>query len=118
MQLSKAELGKLAARYQEKADRAFMNYQETGIPRYDRERRNAEDLAEALRAAANAAEDHERLGHLNADFVWIASQADQALAENAPREKLAEILEHIISYATMSCNYARRERPSEKGGAQ
>ena len=84
MQLSKAELGTLAARYQEKADRAYQNYQETGISRYDRERRNAEDLAEALRAAANASEEHSALSSLRAEFVWIAGKADAALAENAP----------------------------------
>ena len=117
MQLSKDDLGKLAAKYQEKADRAYDNYQATGISRYDRERRNAEDMAEALRAAANAADEHVQLGHLRAEFVWYASRADAALAENAPREKLAEILEQIITAAAVSCNYARRERPSEKGGA-
>lgn len=114
---SKDELGKLAAKYQEKADRAYDNYQATGMPRYDRERRNAEDMAEALRAAANAADEHSMLGSLRAEFVWIAGQADTALAENAPREKLVKILESIISYAAMTCHYARRERPSEKGGA-
>jgi hypothetical protein len=117
MQLSKAELGKLAARYQEKADRAYQNYQETGISRYDRERRNAEDLAEALRAAANASEEHSALSSLRAEFVWIAGQADAALAENAPREILADILENIVSYAAVSCHYARRVRSAEKGEA-
>jgi hypothetical protein len=117
MQLSKEDLAKLAARYQEKADRAYQNYQETGISRYDRERRSAEDLAEALRAAANADEEHSALGSLRAEFVWIAGQADAALSENAPREVLADILENVVSYAATTCNYARRERPSEKGGA-
>ena len=115
MQLSKAELGKLAARYQEKADRAYQNYQETGISRYDRERRNAEDLAEALRAAANASEEHSALSSLRAEFVWIAGKADAALAENAPREILADILENVVSYAATTCNYARRERTPTSG---
>ncbi len=117
MQLSKNQLDALAAKYQLKADNAYDNYQATGISRYDRERRNAEDIAEALRAAANAVDEHTMLGHLRAEFVWYAGQADTALAENAPREKLAEILEQIITAAAVSCHYARRERPSEKGGA-
>lgn len=116
MPLSKEDLGKLAAKYQDKADRAYQNYQETGVFRYDRECRNAEDMAEALRTAANATDEHEMLGHLRAEIVWYALQADAALAENAPREKLAEILEHIISAAAF-CHYARRERLSEKGSA-
>ena len=117
MQISKEDLAKLAAKYQAKADRAYQNYQETGISRYDRERRNAEDLAEALRAAMNAVEEHQLLTSLKAEFVWRASRADEALAENAPREKLAEILEGIVTSAAVFCHYARRERPSEKGGA-
>lgn len=52
------ELEKLAERYQQRADRAFENYQETGIKRYDTERNNMEDLADALRMAANAADEH------------------------------------------------------------
>ena len=44
MQLSKDDLGKLAAKYQEKADRAYDNYQATGISRYDRERRNTVEI--------------------------------------------------------------------------
>lgn len=109
MQLSKDELEKLAAKYQDKADRAYRNYQETGVSRYDRERRNAEDMAEALRAAANAAEEHSALGSIRGEFLWIAGQADKALAENAPREKLAEILEGVVSYASACCSYARRK---------
>ena len=112
MLLSKERLGTLADRYQGKADRAYQNYQETGISRYDWERRNAEDLADALRAAANASEEHESLGFLRAEIVWYAGKADKALAEDAPREKLAEILESFISFAAVSCNYARQERES------
>ena len=114
MQISREELGKLAAKYQEKADRAFQNYQETGISRYDRERRNAEDLTEALRAAANAAEEHQMLASLKAEFVWRAGVADDALAQNAPREKLAEILEGIVTSAAVFCKYKRRERKTDE----
>ena len=54
--MNKEELIKLANKYQVKADNAYAIYQVTGISRYDRERRNAEDIAEVLRAAANASE--------------------------------------------------------------
>ena len=53
--MDRSELEKLAERYQQKADRAFENYQDTGLRRYDTERNNMEDLADALRMAANAA---------------------------------------------------------------
>lgn len=38
MQLSKNQIDFLAAKYQLKADKAYDNYQATGISRYDRER--------------------------------------------------------------------------------
>lgn len=56
--MDKKTLETLAERYQKRADRAFENYQETGIKRYDTERNNMEDLADALRMAANAADEH------------------------------------------------------------
>ena len=55
--LSKAELEVLTEKYEAKAERAYQNYQETGISRYDRERRNAEELADAMRMAAQASDD-------------------------------------------------------------
>lgn len=109
MLISQKQLEALAAKQQLKADRAYNRYQETGIPRYDRERRNAEDLADALRVAANAADEHLMLGNLRAELIWHAGQAEAALAVCAPRDKLAEILEQIIDSAAALCNYARRE---------
>lgn len=54
--MTKKELIALADKHQEKADKAYKNYQETGITRYSRDYRNSEDLAAALRMAAKAAE--------------------------------------------------------------
>ena len=65
--MDKKKLMELAERYQHKADTAFQNYQETGITRYDTTRRNNEDMAEALRMAASAKEDHDRMIHLR----WV-----------------------------------------------
>lgn len=62
--MDEKKLLELAERYQRKADTAFQNYQETGITRYDTARRNNEDMAEALRMAASAKEDHDRMIHL------------------------------------------------------
>ena len=107
--ISKEELIKMAKQYQEKAERAFMNYQETGMSRYDSQYKKADDLASALRAAANAADEHSTLGSLRAEVVWWAGKADALLAEDAPREKLTALLESIISYASAVCHYRRRE---------
>ena len=54
--MSKAELEVLAEKYEAKAARSFQNYQETGISRYDREYRNADSLASAMRMAATPRE--------------------------------------------------------------
>ena len=62
--LSKAELEVLTEKYEAKAERAYQNYQETGISRYDRERRNAEELADAMRMAAQASDDYSQLINL------------------------------------------------------
>lgn len=59
--MTKEELIALADKHQEKADKAYKNYQETGITRYSRDYRNSEDLAAALRMAANAEENHRSL---------------------------------------------------------
>lgn len=44
--MSKAELEVLVEKYEAKAERAFRNFQDTGIRRHDRERRNAEELTD------------------------------------------------------------------------
>lgn len=109
MMLKKEELEKLAARHQAKADRAYQDYQATGITRYDRERRNNEDLADAFRAAANAAEEHQELGHLRGEVVYLASRADKAIHYNAERDELVTILNDLICYASVCCKYKKME---------
>ena len=79
--MDKKKLMELAERYQRKADAAFQNYQETGITRYDTARRNNEDMAEALRMAASAKEDHDRMIHLRgvlSQLAWRAAEANRA----------------------------------------
>lgn len=73
--MKREELEKLAEKYQQKADKAFQNYQETGMTRYDREHRTNEDLAEALRMAARAADDSSRLVDLRVTLAELGSRA-------------------------------------------
>lgn len=73
--MNRVELEALAAKHQEKADKAFMIYQETGMTRYDREHRNNEDLAEALRMAARAADDAHSLTSIRCDLSVLATKA-------------------------------------------
>ena len=74
--ISKKQLFDMADECSEKAEKAYRNYQDTGISRYDRERRKNEDLSDAFRMAANAAEDHQALVHLRCNIANIASMTD------------------------------------------
>ena len=87
--MDEKKLLELAERYQRKADTAFQNYQETGITRYDTARRNNEDMAEALRMAASAKEDHDRMIHLRgvlSQLAWRAAEAKPCQRRGAASE--------------------------------
>ena len=101
--LSKAELEALAERYGAKAGRAYMNYQETGISRYDRERRNAEDLASAMRMAASASDDYSRLVSLRGDVSMLASKAKSAMAQQDDKrvEAMEKVLKNLVAVAVL-----------------
>lgn len=95
--MCKAELEALAEKYAAKAEKAYRNYQETGISRYNRDQRNAEELANAFRAAANAAEEHEELIGMRGELCLLANRAQKADTE----EKARAVLKELVSYARM-----------------
>ena len=78
--MKKADLERMADRYQAKADKAYQNYQETGMARYDREQRNYDDLAMALRVAASASDDHAQLISMRCDVAIIGAKAQDLLS--------------------------------------
>lgn len=90
--MTEKELYDLAEKYQVKADRAYQSYQETGITRYDRERRNAEELADALRMAAGAADDHLKLIRLKVEVSNLAYLAKRAKDDSVLLETLRQSL--------------------------
>ena len=90
--MTEKELYDLAEKYQTKADRAYQIYQETGIARYDRAYRNAEELADALRMAASAADEHTQLIGLRAELYSLASRAQRAGDDPAKLETLRQSL--------------------------
>lgn len=102
--MDKKTLEALAERYQKRADHAFENYQETGIKRYDTERNNMEDLADALRMAANAADEHNAYVGMRGSFVGLVTIAQKIeLAEDEKsREELADkLVKDLLSYGRM-----------------
>ena len=105
--MTKAELTALAERWQAKADRAMARYQESGLARHNREREQAEALADALRIAAFAADDHDELISLRGAVYCLAVKAHAAVdALGVPdratdRNILTDLARNIISTARL-----------------
>ena len=105
--MTKVEIAALAEHWQAKADRAMVRYQESGLARHNREREQAEDLAEVLRIAANAADDHDELISLRGAVYCLSVKAHAAVdALDAPdrasdRDILTDLARSIISTARL-----------------
>lgn len=99
--MSKAELEVLAEKYEAKAQRSYQNYQDTGITRYDRERRNAEELAAAMRMAAGASDDFNKLTFIKSEVSFLANKAKKAIRvpENKRCEAMEQALRNLVSFA-------------------
>lgn len=93
--MSKEELMKLAEKYQAKADADFQNYQESGMSRYGSSYRRNEDMAEALRMAAGAADEHRAHISMKVEMANFASRA-QMLAIADTEEKRADLTQALI----------------------
>ncbi len=102
--MTREEIQALADRYQRIADRAYRNYQETGIGRYDTKYRDNERLADALRIAANEAADHNKMVLCKLTLSQLASKASLAkTSDTETAERLVdEILKDLIAYGKMN----------------
>ena len=102
--MKKSDLERMADRYQAKADKAYQNYQETGTGRYDREYRNNEDLAMALRMAATASDDHNCLISMRCDVATLGAKAENLLKGDQLSHEFvagaASILEDVVAVAS------------------
>lgn len=104
MNKSKKEwLESMADKYHTKAEKAYRNYQETGITRYEREYNQAEDLAEAIDAAAAANEEHEQLLNLKSEICWIVSQAERGTYDED------DVFRNLSSLARTFCGYRKED---------
>ena len=94
--MKKKELEKLADSFQTKADTAYRNYQETGISRYSSTARRHEEMADAIRMAAQAANEHYAYTNLKMEMSNFASRAQKIglTADEKERTKLVEALVH------------------------
>ena len=105
--MTKVEIVALAKHWQTKADRAMERYQESGLARHNREREQAQDLADALQIAASAADDHSELISLRGAVYCLAVKAHAAVdALDVPdravdRDILTDLARNVISTARL-----------------
>ena len=101
--MKKEELRALIEFYEAKAEKAYRNYQDSGIQRYERERHKAEDLADALRMAENASDDHNHLINLKSTFASIAYEAKKTdyLPEDQRLDALEKVKKNLLSAARL-----------------
>ena len=92
--MSKAELEALAEKYEAKAERAYHNYQESGVSRYCREYRSADELASAMRMAAEASDDYSKLTSIKFKVSILADLAKKAMWE--PEDKRCDAMEQAL----------------------
>lgn len=104
--MTKAELEKLAEKHQAKADADYQNYQETGITRYDTSRRKNEDMADAFRMAAAAADDHHAYIAMKSTMANFASRAAELGSPFVSDEEKAELtyalVRDIVAYGKLA----------------
>lgn len=93
--MKKKELEKLADSFQTKADTAFRNYQETGISRYCSTARRHEKMADAIRMAAEAADEHYAYINLKLEMSNFASRAEKVQYSSDEKER-AELVEALV----------------------
>ena len=107
MLLPKDKLLAMAEKYQAKAEKAYQNYQETGIQKYQTAYRNADDLAASLTAAADAVEDKQLLMSLKSEIIWYA-HIFELTANNISDEKVKNEINNFVSMAVAFAGYVRR----------
>ena len=98
MLVPKETIEKMIDQADDRAERAYRNYQETGTQRYKREQEKAEDLADALRMALSAYDDHTKLRALKAELITLGADAHKALTDGS-QEAEEKILRRLISLA-------------------
>lgn len=93
--MKKKELEKLADSFQTKADTAYQNYQETGISRYSSTARRHEKMADAIRMAAEAADEHYAYISLKLEMSNLASRAKRVKASSDEKER-TELVDALV----------------------
>lgn len=109
--LTNKDLEAMIEKFDAKAEKAYRNYQETGMSRYDRERTRNENLADALRMALNAADDHIAAVDLRCNLADLGHRAQLLLRnrDTAPIEDVEQLLRDVAASATLRGLIKREE---------
>lgn len=103
--VSEKELEKLMAKYQQRADAAEEAYQETGVKRYYTTHCANQDLADALRIALSAKEDHETLRDMR---LMLSNFASRGAAAHSPHRSQDERVKLALTLAAEIADYGQR----------
>lgn len=102
--MNKEAIEKLASRYQEKADKDYSSYQDSGIKQYLYSYHKNEDLAVALRIAAGAADEHQAYIALKLRMVEFIQRAQRAAGTPVDFEKeviIKALIQDMIQYENL-----------------
>lgn len=103
--MEKKELEKLIAQYQQKADKAEDAYQQTGAARYHATYWRNQEMADALRMALSAKDDHDTLRDMRMVLSNFASRGAAAVSPHRTPDERAELAAQL---AAEVADYGRR----------
>ena len=93
------KLDELIQKYEKTAEKQFQNYQETGLRRYEKAYEDAQDLADTLRMARDAAEDHQKmLNYQSTISIWGSRAQSIKYPENDP-EGAEQLIKDVAAMA-------------------
>ena len=103
--VNEKELEKLIAKYQQRADAAEQAYQETGVQRYYTTHWTNQNLADALRIALSAKEEHETLHDMK---MMLSNFASRGAAATSPFRSGDEQVKLALALAREIAEYGQR----------
>lgn len=99
--MTKDEIRKLMDQQQRVADRNYLNYQDSGISRYDRAQQRAENIVWLCEQALGSADEHQELINLKAEFNGIGADAIRLSHEWNENEAFA-LIKNMAAIARMN----------------
>lgn len=100
--MDKERCSLLIERLDKKAARNYDAYQETGLQRYIREHRNADELAAFLRIALDAGEEHDKYISMKWALSQLKATAEKAAHADGEQQELEALRKLSSEVSTFS----------------